>query len=110
MTIEIEIEWHLRDAWRELMFADPDQQAKATRDAVAPAKRSTAALAKVASTRLDDGTPAHSFCTLLAELGTIVRNTCRTPSAGPDAPTFTVLTTPNPKQARARARVQTIHV
>lgn len=31
----------------ELMFADPEQQAKATRDPVAPAKRSAAALAKV---------------------------------------------------------------
>jgi len=104
------VEWHLREAWRELMFADPDQQAKATRDPVAPAKRSKAALAKIASKHLDDGTPAHSFCTLLAELGTIVRNTCRTPSAGPDAPTFNVLTTPNPKQTRILALVQTIHV
>ena len=104
------VEWHLREAWRELMFADPDQQAKATRDPVAPAKRSKAALAKIASKHLDDGTPAHSFCTLLAELGTIVRNTCRTPSAGPDAPTFNVLTTPNPKQTRILALVQTIHL
>ena len=104
------VEWHLREAWRELMFADPDQQAKATRDPVAPAKRSKAALAKITSKHLDDGTPAHSFCTLLAELGTIVRNTCRTPSAGPDAPTFNVLTTPNPKQTRILALVQTIHV
>jgi hypothetical protein len=104
------VEWHLREAWRELLFADPDQQAKATRDPVAPAKRSKAALAKIASKHLDDGTPAHSFCTLLAELGTIVRNTCRTPSAGPDAPTFNVLTTPNPKQTRILALVQTIHV
>ena len=38
------VEWHMREAWRELMFADPDQQAKATRDPVAPAKRSQAAL------------------------------------------------------------------
>jgi hypothetical protein len=104
------VEWHLREAWRELMFADPDQQAKATRDPVAPAKRSKAALAKIASKHLDDGTPAHSFCTLLAELGTIVRNTCRTPSTGPDAPTFNVLTTPNPKQTRILALVQTIHL
>jgi transposase len=104
------VEWHLRDAWRELLFADPDQQAKATRDPVAPAKRSKAALAKSASKHLDDGTPAHSFCTLLAELGTIVRNTCRTPSAGPDAPTFNVLTTPNLKQKRILALLQTIHV
>ena len=43
------VEWHMREAWRELMFADTDQQAKATRDPVAPAKRSQAALAKVAT-------------------------------------------------------------
>jgi transposase len=95
------VEWHLREAWRELMFADTDQQAKATRDPVAPAKRSQAALAKIASKLLDDDTPAHSFGTLMAELGTIVRNTCRTPSAGPDPPTFDILTTSNPKQQRA---------
>ena len=34
------VDWHLREAWRELMFADTDQQAKATRDPVAPAMRS----------------------------------------------------------------------
>ena len=73
------VEWHMREAWRELMFADTDQQAKATRDPVAPARRSKAALAKVARHTLDDGTPAHSFATLLDELATIVRNTCRTP-------------------------------
>jgi transposase len=31
------VEWHMREAWRELMFADTDQAAKATRDPVAPA-------------------------------------------------------------------------
>jgi transposase len=95
------VEWHMREAWRELMFADSDQTTKATRDPVAPTKRSKAALAKVASKRLDDDTPAHSFATLLTELGTIVRNTCRTARAEPDAPTFEVTTTPNPKQKRA---------
>jgi transposase len=104
------IEWHLREAWRELMFADTDQQAKATRDPVAPAKRSEAALAKIASKLLDDATPAHSFGTLLAELATIVRNTCRTPSAGPDAPTFDIFTTPNPKQQRALDLIQQIQL
>ncbi|MGH8702466.1 MAG: IS1634 family transposase, partial [Burkholderiales bacterium] len=54
------VEWHLREAWRELMFADGDQQAKTTRDPVAAAKRSKAALAKAASHTIDDGTPAHS--------------------------------------------------
>ena len=104
------VEWHLREAWRELMFADADQEAKATRDPVAPAKRSKAALAKVASKRLDDDTPAHSFATLLAELATIVRNTCRTPSAGNDAPTFDVTTIPNPKQKRALELLQQIQL
>ena len=104
------VEWHMREAWRELMFADTDQQAKATRDPVAPAKRSKAALAKVARHALDDGTPVHSFSTLMAELATVVRNTCRTPNAGPDAPTFEILTTPNAKQQRAFALLQQIRV
>ena len=95
------VEWHMREAWRELMFADTEQQAKATRDPVAPAKRSGKALAKAVRHTLDDGTPVHSFATLLGELTTIVRNTCRTPAAGADAPTFNILTTPNPKQKRA---------
>jgi hypothetical protein len=95
------VEWHMREAWRELMFADTDQQAKALRDPVAPARRSPAALAKITRHTLDDGTPAHDFATLLAELATIVRNTCRTPHAEPEAPTFEIITTPNPKQWRA---------
>jgi hypothetical protein len=95
------VEWHMREAWRELMFADTDQQAKALRDPVAPARRSPAALAKITRHTLDDGTPAHDFATLLAELATIVRNTCRTPHAEPEAPTFEIITTPNPKQRRA---------
>ena len=95
------VEWHMREAWRELMFADIDQAAKVTRDPVAPAQRSPAALDKVASRVVDDGTPVHSFATLMAELGSIVRNTCRTPAAGPQAQTFDVVTTPNPTQRHA---------
>jgi transposase len=95
------VEWHMREAWRELMFADTEQASKATRDPVAPASRSSAALAKVARHTLDDGTPVHSFSTLMAELATVVRNTCRTPSSGPEAPTFDVITTPSAKQRRA---------
>jgi transposase len=104
------VEWHMREAWRELMFADTEQAAKATRDPVAPARRSKAALAKAARHTLDNGTPAHSFATLMAELATIVRNTCRTPKAGPDAPTFEVLTTPNAKQQRAFDLLQQIRL
>jgi transposase len=104
------VEWHMREAWRELMFADTDQAAKATRDPVAPAKRSKAAQAKAASHTLDDGTPAHSFSTLLADLAGIVRNTCRTPQAGPNAPTFQVITTPTAKQRQALELLQKIQL
>ena len=100
------VEWHLREAWRELMFADTEQQAKTLRDPVAPAERSKAALAKAARHTLDDGTPVHDFATLLAELATIVRNTCRTPHAEPGAPIFEVITTANPKQRRALELLQ----
>ena len=109
-TLAYYVEWHLREAWRELMFADTDQAAKAVRDPVAPAKRSKAALAKVARHTLEDGTPVHSFSTLLAELAALVRNTCRTPSAGPEAPTFDVLTTPNIQQRRALELIEQIRV
>ncbi|CAN7257018.1 IS1634 family transposase [Variovorax sp. LjRoot130] len=102
------VEWHMREAWRELMFADTEQLAKATRDPVAPATRSKAALAKAARHALDDGTPVHSFSTLMAELATIARNTCRTPQAGPEAPTFELLTNAQPLHLRALALVQNI--
>ena len=102
------VEWHLREAWRELMFADTEQATKATRDPVAPATRSASAQAKAASHRLPDGTPAHSFATLMAELATVVRNTCRTPSAGPDAPTFEVTTTASAIHQRALVLIENI--
>jgi hypothetical protein len=102
------VEWHMREAWRELLFADTDQEAKATRDPVAPAQRSEAALHKVHRHTLDDGTPAHSWSTLMAELRSIVRNTCRVPSAGSEAPTFDIVTTPNAKQRRALELIQQI--
>jgi transposase len=95
------VEWHMVEAWRPLLFADEDQEAKTSRAPVAPAKRSNKALAKVHSKRLDDGTAAHSFRTLLKHLGSIVRNTCRCPGAGSDAPTFYKTTTPNAKQQQA---------
>jgi hypothetical protein len=94
------VEWHMREAWRPLLFADEDQAAKATRDPVAPARRSEAAERKVSTRALEDGTPVHSFRTLLTELATIVRNWCRF-RRHDDAPTFTVTTTPTEAQRRA---------
>jgi len=95
------VEWHMREAWRELMFADEDQAAKADRDPVAPAKRSAAAEAKASGATLADGTPAHSFSTLIQELSTIVRNTCQADVPGPEPATFFRDTEANPKQQHA---------
>jgi hypothetical protein len=102
------VEWHMRAVWRSLLFADEDQQAKTVRDPVAAAQRSVGAERKALSHTLPDGTPAHSFRTLLDELSSIVRNTCRTPGAHTNAPTFQIVTTPNPKQKRALNLLQTI--
>ena len=101
-------EWHMRETWRELMFADTDQLAKETRDPVAPATRSGPARTKATTHALSDGSPAHSFSTLMAELATIVRNTCRAPSNGSVAPTFEITTIPNPKQRHALALIENI--
>ncbi len=102
------VEWHMIEAWRPLLFCDEDQDAKATRDPVAPAKRSKAALRKVHSKTLDDGSPVHSFRTLLRHLASIVRNSCRRKGARIDAATFDMTTSPNPKQQRAFELIKTI--
>jgi hypothetical protein len=83
--------------------------AKATRDPVAPAQRSPAAMDKINRRKLDDGSPVHSFSTLMAELSTLVRNTCRVPGT-PEAPDFGVLTTPTPAQRRALDLIEQIRM
>lgn len=95
------VQWHMVEAWRPLLFCDEDQEAKSTRDPVAPAKRSVAALRKVHTKRLDDGSRVYSFRTLLSHLSTIVRNKCRRVGAGPDEHTFDMDTTPNSTQRKA---------
>ena len=104
------VEWHMREAWRPLLFADEDQAAKLTRDPVAPAQRSAGALRKVHAKVLDDGTPVHSFQTLLKALSGIVRNVCRRRAAEPSEPTIEIVTTPTPEQQRAYELVNTITV
>jgi transposase len=96
------VQWHLAQAWKPLLFADeaPADPAREG-DPVAPARRSKAALAKVHSRRLADGTPAFSFGGLLAHLSTIVRNTMRRTDASPGEATFSLTTRPAPKQQQA---------
>lgn len=102
------VQWHMQEAWRPLLFTDEDQEAKKQRDPVAPATRSKKALEKVRSRTLDDGTKVHSFRTLIAELGTIVRNTCRTKGAAAGVQTFELFTTTTPSQRTALELLETI--
>jgi transposase len=104
------VEWHMREAWREMMFADEDQAAKADRDPVAPATRSAGALAKIKRRQLDDGSPVHSFATLLSELATLTRNRCLANGTRSDTAPFTILATPNPTQTRALNLIDTIQL
>jgi len=80
----------------ELLFTDETPLAPA--DPVKPATRSRSAHAKAGSATTPDGYPAHTLTDLLADLGTLCRNTVR---IGTAEHTFTRLTTPTPLQARA---------
>ena len=102
------VEWHMREAWRELMFADEDLERKKHRDPVAPAERSEAALEKAATRKLNDGSPVHSFRTLLEDLSTIVRNTCEACVGNTGGSTFQMTTLPNPAQQLALNLLQEI--
>jgi len=104
------VKWHMSEAWRQLLFADEDQQRLSERDPVAPATRSEGALEKIASKCLNDGSPAHSFRTLLNELATLVRNTCRRKAAGADERYFELDTTPNTKQREALRLIDAIRL
>ena len=95
------VKWHMMEAWRPLLFADEKQQAKQTRDPVAPAQRSAQAEEKVQSKRLADGSIAHSFQTLLRNLATIVRNTCQSRDAEAGMSSFTIDTQLTQKQQEA---------
>ena len=109
-TLAYYVQWHMLEAWRSLLFCDEDQQAKLTRDPVAPAQRSEAALRKAHTKQLEDGSRVHSFRTLLTYLSTIVRNKCRRPGAGSKEPTFCVDTNPDAKQRNAYSLLNKIKV
>ena len=104
------VEWHMLEAWPSLLFADEDQATKADRDPVAPAERSEEALQKALTHTLPDGTPAHSFRTLLEDLSSIVRNPRRTPGPVERSGTFDLVTTPTANQRCALELIDTIVV
>ena len=92
------VEWHMRRALAPLLFDDHDRAAaeQQRRSAVAPARRSKAALSKAGCKRTDDELPVHSFRSLLGDLGTLTANTMRVAEGA----TFRLQTQPTPVQKR----------
>ena len=88
--------WHLKAAWKPLLFTDEHRQSSP--DPVAKAVRSPAAQQKAQTKRTSTGQPAHSYRTLLAELATQTRNTTRLHGANS---TFEKLTQPTALQTQA---------
>jgi len=95
------VEWHMRKALAPILFDDHDPQAAQSRriSVVAPAERSPAASRKARTKRTEDDLPVHSFHTLIADLGTIVKD--RIEPKLPGAPWFDKITIPTPVQTRA---------
>jgi hypothetical protein len=91
--------WHLRQAWKPLLF--DDEQPPIQSDPVAKARRSPQAEQKARSKRTANGERCHSFATLLDELATRTRNTIRLHGGA----SFEQLAQPTPTQAQARALI-----
>ncbi len=93
------VAWHMRRELAPLLFEDHDRPAAAASRAspVARTEVSPAARAKARTRKTENDETVHSFRTLLADLGTLTRNTMRFGDALP----MTVLSRPTPIQQRA---------
>ena len=97
------VEWHMRNKLAPLLFDDHDKTAvQAQRESVVrPAKRSPAAKRKALTKHTSEGTPVHSFQTLLADLATLTINHVQ--PANKTVPAFDKLANPTPLHERAFA-------
>jgi len=95
------VEYHMRKALAPLLFDDEElDQNRKTRDAVLPAQPSESAKRKKGTKLAADGLAIHSFDTLLADLATKTRNTCRLKASSNKEP-FILYPTPTPLQKKA---------
>lgn len=94
------VEWHMRNDLATLLFDDHDPEAaeRLRASAVKPAPRSPAARLKAGRKRTHEQLPVHSFQSLLADLGTLSRNTMRLAHSHN---TFTLYSQPTPVQQRS---------
>jgi transposase len=95
------VEWHMRIALKPLLYEDEElEAARDQRDPVQPAEPSASAQEKKQTHQTASGEPAHSFATLLAQLGTQTRNTVEIVAAA-EPTTFQQLAEPDSLQAEA---------
>jgi len=72
------VEWHMRKALSPVLFQDDElDEDRWRRDPVAKAEASQSVREKKRAKKTIDGWPVHSLTTLLSELGTRCKNTCR---------------------------------
>lgn len=101
------VEWHLRRAWRPLLFEDEElERDRMVRDPVAAAQPSDSVRRKKTTHQTAGGLPVHSFRTLLAHLGRRSRETCRVVS-DPSGATFEQITELDPVQREALRLLET---
>jgi hypothetical protein len=94
------VEWHMRQAWAPLLFAEDDPQGAAQRrgSPVQPAVRSPSAEEKALTKKTPSGHTVHRFHGLLDHLATLTKNTIQPQG---DLPPFDQLTVPTALQQRA---------
>ena len=90
------VEWHLREAWTELLFIDAEPPMRV--DPVGKAEPSASALRKAQTQQNPQGQTVHSFRSLMNELALRTRNTVR---IGNTPGTFFQTTEPSAIQTRA---------
>ncbi len=93
------VEWHMRKALSPVLFQDDElDDDRWTRDPVAKAEPSHSAREKKSAKKTDEGWPVHSLRTLLTDLATRCKNTCRA-GEGKTELRFEQLTEATPFQA-----------
>jgi transposase len=90
------IEWHMRNAWAELLYTDEDGMVRKT--PVSPVEPSPSGSLKKQRAHSKSGFPLQTFRGLMQSLATLSRIRIR---LGENGPLFTRTTRPTPLQARA---------
>jgi len=93
------VEWQMRKLLAPVLFQDEElDEARWTRDPVSKAEASGHVKEKKRNRMTEDGWPVHSLHTLLTELATRSRNTCRTQVGGESTARFEQVTEATPFQ------------